>query len=72
MLLKNLTRQLFAQLSRHLPRRLIQRDLMPDDNTVAHAQEVPASLSEACLKYAAAPEEQLYRDFKSHPEGLNV
>ncbi len=71
MLLKNLTRQLFAQLSRHLPRRLIQRDLMPDDNTVAHAQEVPASLSEACLKYAAASEEQLYRDFKSHPEGLN-
>lgn len=72
MLLKNLTRQLFAQLSRHLPRRLIQRDLMPDDNTVAHAQEVPASLSEACLKYAAASEEQLYRDFKSHPEGLNA
>lgn len=71
MLLKNLTRQLFAQLSRHLPRRLIQRDLMPDDNTVAHAQEVPASLSEACLKYAAASEEQLYRDFQSHPEGLN-
>ncbi len=71
MLLKNLTRQLFAQLSRHLPRRLIQRDLMPDDNTVAHTQEVPASLSEACLKYAAASEEQLYRDFHSHPEGLN-
>lgn len=72
MLLKNLTRQLFAQLSRHLPRRLIQRDLMPDDNTVAHAQEVPASLSESCLKYAQASEEQLYRDFQSHPEGLNA
>lgn len=72
MLLKNLTRQLFAQLGRHLPRRLIQRDLMPDDNTVAHAQEVPASLSESCLKYAQASEEQLYRDFQSHPEGLNV
>ncbi|MEW7312419.1 magnesium-translocating P-type ATPase [Buttiauxella gaviniae] len=69
---KNLTRQLFAQLSRHLPRRLIQRDLMPDDHTIAHAQEVPASLSEACLKYAAASEEQLYRDFQSHPEGLNA
>ncbi|MCE0845713.1 magnesium-translocating P-type ATPase [Buttiauxella sp. A2-C1_F] len=71
-MLKNLTRQLFAQLGRHLPRRLIQRDLMPDDNTVAHAQEVPASLSESCLKYAQASEEQLYRDFQSHPEGLNV
>ncbi|MCE0800906.1 magnesium-translocating P-type ATPase [Buttiauxella sp. S04-F03] len=71
-MLKNLTRQLFAQLSRHLPRRLIQRDLMPDDNTVAHAQEVPASLSESCLKYAQASEEQLYRDFQSHPEGLNA
>ncbi|RJT20973.1 magnesium-translocating P-type ATPase [Buttiauxella izardii] len=71
-MLKNLTRQLFAQLGRHLPRRLIQRDLMPDDNTVAHAQEVPASLSESCLKYAQASEEQLYRDFQSHPEGLNA
>nr|WP_208642686.1 magnesium-translocating P-type ATPase [Buttiauxella izardii] len=67
-----MTRQLFAQLGRHLPRRLIQRDLMPDDNTVAHAQEVPASLSESCLKYAQASEEQLYRDFQSHPEGLNA
>ncbi|WP_064543545.1 magnesium-translocating P-type ATPase [Buttiauxella ferragutiae] len=71
-MLKNLTRQLFAQLSRHLPRRLIQRDLMPDDNTIALAQEVPASLSESCLKYAHASEEQLYRDFHSHPEGLNA
>ncbi|WP_183270881.1 magnesium-translocating P-type ATPase [Buttiauxella sp. A111] len=71
-MLKNLTRQLFAQLSRHLPRRLIQRDLMLDDNTVAQAQEIPASLSESCLKYAAASDEQLYRDFQSHPEGLNA
>ncbi|WP_370451499.1 magnesium-translocating P-type ATPase [Buttiauxella sp. B2] len=72
MLFKNLTRQLFAQLSRHLPRRLIQRDLMPGDNSIVHAQEVPVSLSETCLKYAAASEEQLYRDFQSHPEGLNA
>nr|WP_189389103.1 magnesium-translocating P-type ATPase [Buttiauxella sp. B2] len=67
-----MTRQLFAQLSRHLPRRLIQRDLMPGDNSIVHAQEVPVSLSETCLKYAAASEEQLYRDFQSHPEGLNA
>lgn len=71
MLLKNLS-QLFTQLGRHLPRRLIQRDLMPDDNTIVHTQEVPSSLSETCLKYAAASEEELYRDFQSHPEGLNA
>lgn len=69
---KNLTRQLFSQLSRHLPRRLIQRDPMPDGKTVARAADIPATLSEACLKYAAASEEQLYREFGSHPEGLNA
>lgn len=72
MLFKNLTRQLFSQLSRHLPRRLIQRDLMPDGKTVSQATDIPATLSEACLKYARASEEQLYRDFSSHPEGLNA
>ncbi len=71
MLFKNLTRQLFSQLSRHLPRRLIQRDPMPDGKTVAQATDIPATLSEACLKYAYASEEQLYREFSSHPEGLN-
>jgi Mg2+-importing ATPase len=68
---KNLTRQLFSQLSRHLPRRLIQRDPMPDGKTVTQATDIPATLTEACLKYAYASEEQLYRDFSSHPEGLN-
>lgn len=72
MQLKNLTRQLFSQLSRHLPRRLIQRDPMPDGNTIAQATEIPATLSESCLKYATASEAQLYRDFSSHPEGLNA
>jgi Mg2+-importing ATPase len=69
---KNLTRQLFSQLSRHLPRRLIQRDPMPDGKTVTQAADIPTTLSEACLKYAAASEEQLYREFGSHPEGLNA
>ncbi len=72
MLFKNLTRQLFSQLSRHLPRRLIQRDPMPDGKTNALAAEIPATLTEACLKYAYASEEQLYREFSSHPEGLNA
>jgi Mg2+-importing ATPase len=31
-MLKNITRQLFAQLSRHLPRRLVQRDPLPARN----------------------------------------
>lgn len=72
MLFKNLTRQLFSQLSRHLPRRLIQRDPMPDGKTVSQATDIPATLTEACLKYAYASEEQLYREFSSHPEGLNA
>lgn len=72
MQLKNLTRQLFSQLSRHLPHRLIQRDPMPDGNTIAQATDIPATLSESCLKYATASEAKLYRDFSSHPEGLNA
>ena len=34
-MLKNITRQLFAQLSRHLPHRLIARDPLPNANTLA-------------------------------------
>jgi hypothetical protein len=34
-MLKNYTRQLFAQLSRHLPRRLVQRDPLPDARNLA-------------------------------------
>lgn len=44
-MLKNITRQLFAQLSRHLPHRLIARDPLPNANTLAGA-EIPASLTE--------------------------
>ena len=50
-MLKNLTRQLFAQLGRHLPRRLVQRDPMPTQQSVAHTP-IPSSLSEHCLKMA--------------------
>jgi hypothetical protein len=34
---ENYTRQLFAQLSRHLPRRLVQRDPLPDARNLASA-----------------------------------
>lgn len=40
---KNFTRQLFAQLGRHLPRRLVQRDPLPDARNLASAP-IPDSL----------------------------
>ena len=43
-MLKNITRQLFTQLSRHLPRRLIARDPLPNAKTMAGAA-IPASLT---------------------------
>jgi Mg2+-importing ATPase len=69
-MLKNITRQLFAQLSRHLPRRLVQRDPLPDARNLAGAP-IPASLTERCLNVAAMDENEVWRAFESHPEGLN-
>ncbi len=70
-MLKNLTRQLFAQLGRHLPRRLVQRDPMPSQQSVAHTP-IPPSLSEQCLKMAHLSEQALWETFNTHPEGLNA
>ncbi|MCE9888340.1 magnesium-translocating P-type ATPase [Kluyvera intermedia] len=70
-MLKNLTRQLFAQLGRHLPRRLVQRDPMPTQQSVANTP-IPSSLSEHCLKMAQLSEQELWQAFNSHPEGLNA
>lgn len=70
-MLKNLTRQLFAQLGRHLPRRLVQRDPMPTQQSVAHTP-IPSSLSEHCLKMARLNEQELWHTFNTHPEGLNA
>lgn len=70
-MLKNLTRQLFAQLGRHLPRRLVQRDPMPTQQSVANTP-IPPSLSEHCLKMAQLSEQELWQAFNSHPEGLNA
>lgn len=67
---KNITRLLFARLSRHLPYRLVQRDPLPNAQTVA-STPVPPSLSERCLKVAVMEEEALWQTFDAHPEGLN-
>ena len=68
-MLKNFTRQLFSQLSRHLPRRLVQRSPLPDAKTVG-AVPLPSSLSMHCLRVATMDEPQLWQTFDSHPEGL--
>ncbi|MEG1212034.1 MAG: magnesium-translocating P-type ATPase [Leclercia sp.] len=70
-MLKIITRQLLAQLTRHLPRRLVQRDPLPDAKTRATAN-IPSSLSEQCLTAAAMDENEIWRTFGSHPEGLNA
>ncbi|QJT78852.1 magnesium-translocating P-type ATPase [Kosakonia sp. MUSA4] len=68
-MLKNFTRQLFARLNRHLPRRLVQRDPLPGVQTVSHG-DIPASMGERCLSIAAMEPTLLWQTFASHPEGL--
>ena len=68
---KNITRQLQALLSRHLPHRLIQRDPLPNAKNIAGAA-IPASLTERCLNVAAMDENEVWRAFGGHPEGLNA
>ena len=67
----NITRQLQALLSRHLPHRLIQRDPLPNAKNIAGAA-IPASLTERCLNVAAMDENEVWRAFGGHPEGLNA
>jgi len=69
-MLKNFIRQRIFALSRHLPRRLVDRSPLPDATT-AGVTPIPASLSNHCLNVAAMDESQLWRSFGSHPEGLN-
>ena len=66
---KNITR-ILARLNRHLPRRLVQRDPLPDAATLQHA-EIPASLSERCLTLAKMEIAELWQQLNGHPEGLN-
>ncbi|EMX8932220.1 magnesium-translocating P-type ATPase [Enterobacter asburiae] len=68
---KNITRQLQALLSRHLPHRLVQRDPLPNAKNMAGAV-IPASLTERCLNVAAMDENEVWRAFGGHPEGLNA
>ena len=69
MQINRFARQLLAKLGRHLPHRLVQRDPLPDAAHYASGP-VPDSLARQCLAIARASEEQLYRDFSSHPEGM--
>ena len=70
-MLKNITQQLLAQLNRHLPRRLVQRDPLPNAKNLAGAA-IPSTLTEHCLKAAAMDENEVWRAFGGHPEGLNA
>ena len=66
---KNFTQQLFTRLSRHLPRRLVQRTPMATGKSDA---AIPATLAAHCLQVAAMDEPALWRTFGSHPEGLTA
>ena len=70
-MLKNITRQLFARLNRHLPRRLVARDPLPGVRSGTQG-EIPPSMSERCLQTALMEQPQLWETFNSHPEGLNA
>ncbi|ACT07914.1 magnesium-translocating P-type ATPase [Dickeya chrysanthemi Ech1591] len=69
MLFIRLTRHLFSQLGRHLPRRLFQRDLMPDGKLNIN-QAMTEAMTARCLHLAYLDETALYQEFASHPEGL--
>lgn len=66
---KNFTQQLLARLSRHLPRRLVQRDPMATGKTDT---VIPGALAAHCLRMATMDEPALWRTFGSHPEGLTA
>lgn len=70
-MLKTFTRQLFARLNRHLPRRLVARDPLPGVRSATQG-EIPPSMSERCLQTALMDQPQLWETFHSHPEGLNA
>ena len=66
-----ITRWLLARLNRHLPRRLVQRDPLPNAKNVADAA-IPPTLTAQCLRAAALEKNALWQAFHSHPEGLNA
>ncbi|RDS56660.1 Magnesium-transporting ATPase, P-type 1 [Escherichia coli] len=64
-------KEIFTRLIRHLPSRLVHRDPLPGAQQTVNAV-VPPSLSAHCLKMAVMPEEELWKTFDTHPEGLNL
>lgn len=63
--------RLLTQPGRPLPRRLIQRDPLPDDCNLT-AAPVDDAIARRSLDIAVMPQEQLWEAFSSHPEGLNT
>ena len=63
-------KEIFTRLIRHLPSRLVHRDPLPGAQQTANIP-IPPSLSAHCLKMAVMPEEELWKTFDTHPEGLN-
>lgn len=49
---KNMTRQLFARLNRHLPHRLVHRDPLPNAQTVASTPIILYMNEKACRTFA--------------------
>ena len=68
---KTMTQRLFDLFSRNLPRRLIRRSPMLEENIQpAIGQAVPLSVAQHSQACARASAEQLYAKFGSHFEGL--
>ena len=63
-------KEIFTRFIRHLPSRLVHRDPLPGAQQTVNTA-VPPSLSAHCLKMAVMPEEELWKTFDTHPEGLN-
>ncbi len=63
-------KEIFTRLTRHLPSRLVHRDPLPGVQQTVNTV-VPPSLSAHCLKMAVMPEEELWKTFDTHPEGLH-
>lgn len=64
-------KEIFTRFIRHLPSRLVHRDPLPGAQQTVNTA-VPPSLSAHCLKMAVMPEEELWKTFDTHPEGLNL
>lgn len=63
--------RLLMQSGRPLPRRLVQRDPLPDDRNL-NGVPVANATARRSLDIAVMPQEKLWGAFSSHPEGLNA